>query len=132
MKHVPFQESIKRLSFLLVPLSWAIIANCIHLSTIVYHIPTEIFTILTPVVVGVHIGYSTDLRKGILSGVAFLFILAVLIFVTLDLPVYLGILDESYVPIFEFFNMLKVLRTMIVVSFFTIISETIVFMFKNL
>jgi len=132
MRHVAYQKVIKGLHFLILPLSWAIVANCVHLSTIVYGVPTEYFTILTPILAGIHIGYSTSLRKSLLSSVAFLFLLATFIFVTLDLPVFLGILDESYVPIFEFFNMLKVLRSMIVFSFFTIISEIGVFLFKNL
>ena len=126
-----YQRFLQGIRFLFLPLCWAVIANCAHLSTIVYGVPAEFFTIIIPIAVGIHIGWTTGPKKGLLVSMAFLFFLSTLVFLTLDLPVLLGILDKSYASIFEFFNMLKVLRSIIVVSFFTVISEIFAFLVKN-
>ncbi len=108
-----------------VALCWAIMVNSVHMSAMVYGLPAELSTLVVPAFAGAYMGLRFGLKKGLISNMLFLLITTIILYTLLDLPSRLGILSPEFVPLFDLIIGLKVIRSIILISLFSIVTELI-------
>ena len=109
----------------IVAFCWAIIINSAHMSVIVYNLPRELSTLLFPAVAGAYMGLRFGLKKGLVSVVLYLIITAALLYLLMSMPSRLGIIDPEFIPLFDLIIGFKVIRSIILVSLFSVIFEIV-------